>query len=134
EEVVSGAAKGEQEGGEGHAATFLVPADAPTFLRDAVERARAASKPMLVDFWAPWCAPCLRLKRETLESDRLAPVLKEFEVVVVDLDQAPALGGFYGVSSVPCVILVDAQGTVLARVLGYAPPSEFERQLRKVLR
>jgi thioredoxin-like negative regulator of GroEL len=113
--------------------TFTVPEDAPAFFRNAVERARKAGKPILVDFWAPWCAPCLKLKRETLDSPALAALLKKFEVIAVDLDEMPTLGKFYRVSSIPSVLLVDPKGNVVDRLLGFEPPKQFELRLKKAL-
>ena len=115
------------------AENFAVPPDAPAFLREAVERARKAGKPLVVDFWAPWCVPCLRLKRETFEKASLAALLEKFEVIAVDLDEAPALGKFYGVSSIPYVLFVDSKGKVVDRLLGFEPPEAFEVRLRKAL-
>lgn len=98
-----------------------------------MERANRARKPILVDFWAPWCAPCLRLKRETLDSPALAALLEKFEVVAVDLDETPALGKFYRVSSIPYVLFVDPKGNVVDRLLGFEPPEQFEMRLKKAL-
>ena len=110
-----------------------MPDDAPAFFREAVDRARKAGKPLLVDFWATWCAPCKRLKSETLESTALAPLLGKFEVIAVDLDQIPTLGTFYGVSSIPYVLFVDSKGRIVDRLLGFEPPAQFEVRLKKVL-
>lgn len=113
--------------------TLRLPEDAPPFFREAVERANEAGKPIVIDFWAPWCAPCLKLKRETLGSPALAALLEKFEVIVIDLDEAPALGKFYRVSSIPCVLFVDAKGSVVDRLLGFEPPAPFETRLKKAL-
>lgn len=113
--------------------TFNVPEGAPAFFHEAVERARRAGKPILIDFWATWCAPCLKLKRETLDSPALATLLQKFEVIAVDLDEVPSLGKFYGVSSIPYVLFVDPKGTVVDRLLGFEPPALFEIRLKKAL-
>ena len=112
---------------------FGVPPDAPAYFGEALERAKAARKPILVDFWAPWCAPCLKLKRETLENPALAALLEKFEVIAVDLDETPSLGKFYRVSSIPFVLFVDSKGSIVDRLLGFEPPAQFEIRLRKAL-
>jgi thioredoxin-like negative regulator of GroEL len=115
------------------AENFAMPPDAPAFFREAVARATKAGKPLLVDFWAPWCAPCVKLKRETLESPYLATLLEKFQVIAVNLDETPSLGKFYGVSSIPYVLFVDSKGKVADRLMGFELPAVFELRLRKAL-
>jgi thioredoxin-related protein len=43
------------------------------------------------------------------------------------------LGKFYRVSSIPYVLFVDAKGNVVDRLLGFEPPTLFEKRLRKAL-
>lgn len=132
-EVEAPSAKGDGPEVQAPLETFTLPENASAFFREAVERARRAGKPIVVDFWAPWCAPCLKLKRETLESPALATLLEKFEVIAVDLDEEPALGKFYRVSSIPYVLFVDPKGNVVDRLLGFEPPTLFEKRLRKAL-
>lgn len=110
-----------------------VPSDAPAFFSEAIGRAKVAGKPLLIDFWAPWCGPCLKLRRETLESPELAGLLAQFEVIAVNLDEAPALGSFFRVTSIPCVLFVDPRGAVVDRLLGFEPPTQFRARLEKAL-
>lgn len=112
---------------------FRVPPDAPAYFSEALERAKAAGKPLLIDFWASWCGPCLKLERETLESSELAGLLARFEVIAVNLDEAPALGSFYSVSSIPYVLFVDSRGAIVDRLLGFEPPAQFRARIEKAL-
>ena len=65
--------------------------------------AKSEKTPILVDFWAPWCMPCLML----------APVLEKlakehmerFILVKVNVDEAPATSKKYGIISIPAVKL-----------------------------
>jgi len=80
--------------------------------------------PVLVDFWAPWCAPCLMV----------APVLeeisKEYEgklkVCKVNVDEDPALASRYGIMSIP-TLLVFKGGIIVQQVVGAMPKQEVER-------
>ena len=86
-----------------------------------------ASEPVLVDFWAPWCAPC-RL---------LAPMIDELaeenagsvKVVKVDVaeDDARALAATYNVSTIPTLIVFN-NGEVIKR-FGPATKQELQEEL-----
>ena len=112
---------------------FVVPPRTPAFFREAVGRARATNRPLVIIFGANWCAPCQRLKSETLENVSVASLLATTELVNVDLDGEPELGRFYVVSSVPCVLFVDTRGAIVDRLVGFEPPSLFVSRLKGVL-
>ena len=112
---------------------MYVPADAPKFFVDAIERARAAQRPIIIDFWAEWCVACLRLKRETLEHPDAARVLSAIELIYVDLDKYPMLGESYGVVAIPDVFLIDSFGRIVDRMQTFVPPKAFVTRVRKAL-
>ena len=72
------------------------PELAPEFFKAAFARANQQDKAVVIDFWAEWCAPCKRLKKETLANPRVASVLTEVVLILVDLDDHPQLAKHYG--------------------------------------
>jgi thioredoxin-like negative regulator of GroEL len=112
---------------------LIVPADAPKFFVDAIERARAAQRPIIIDFWAEWCVACLQLKRETLEHPGTAGVLSAIELIYVDLDKYPTLGEAYGVVAIPDLFLIDSSGRIVDRMQEFVPPKTFVTRVQKAL-
>jgi thioredoxin 1 len=80
-----------------------------------------AGKPVVVDFWAPWCGPC-RAVHPILE--QLAGETDAVEFVKLDIDENPVNASRYDVLSIPTVILF-AEGAARAIVVGARPAKHF---------
>jgi putative thioredoxin len=91
---------------------------------------RSQSLPVVVDFWAAWCAPCLQL----------GPVLEreaskrsgKLELVKVDVDANQALSQAYGIQGIPAVKAFH-KGRVVAEFVGAQPAAAVERFLDALL-
>lgn len=90
-----------------------------------------SEKPVLVDFWAQWCTPCLILG-PTLEkvaqeySDRLA-------LVKVNLDTAPQTSQKYGIEQIPTVVLFK-DGKPVSGFIGVRPETVIKEFLEEALK
>ena len=82
-----------------------------------------AAKPVVVDFWAPWCGPC-RAVAPILE--QLSESQDRVEFVKVNLDESPAYAARYGVLSIPTAILFEG-GEPQQTVVGARPRSYYEQ-------
>ncbi|MBL4770436.1 MAG: thioredoxin family protein [Planctomycetes bacterium] len=110
-----------------------LPDDAPKAFADSFKAARAAGKPIIIDFWATWCAPCVQLKKKTLEDPEVVKQLEGIEVIYVNLDEHPELAKAYGVSSIPDVFFINAQGKVVDRLKAFEEPKPFLERVKKMV-
>jgi thioredoxin 1 len=89
-----------------------------------------AKKPVLVDFWAAWCKPCLAV----------APILEDLageygdriNFVKLDVDHNPRTAGSYGIMSIP-TLLIFRNGEPVSHIIGLRPKGELKRTLDAIL-
>ena len=76
-----------------------------------------SEKTVLLDFWAPWCAPCRMVVPiiEEIASDRA-----DIKVGKINVDEQPELASEFGVMSIPTLVVVK-NGKVVQRVSGARP-------------
>ena len=86
--------------------------------------------PVLVDFWAEWCAPCRQI----------APIVKELaeqygdkvKVVKLNIDESMQTPGTYGIRSIPTVLAFH-EGQVVSQLTGARPKAAFEEMLEGLI-
>jgi len=104
----------------------------------ALARARAEHKPVMIDFFAEWCAACKELDRETYVAPTVVAEASRFVRIKVDgtnaQDPVDALYQRFGVNGLPTVAFVSSEGKVLddPRVTGFLGPEKFTEALRQV--
>lgn len=107
-------------------------------LKQGLEKARVAGKPVLLDFGAEWCVQCKELEHRTFSDDRVLERLKNLIPVRIDCTKArdqevKSTLASYGVSGLPTVILLDSNGDELGRFTGFLPPEGFLGFLEQTL-
>lgn len=97
---------------------------------DSEVQAASASLPVLVDFWAEWCRPCLAI----------APILEQIareqsgrlKVAKVNVDVAPDLAQRFNIRSIP-TLLIFKNGTVVGQMVGAMPKAALESRIQQFL-
>lgn len=93
--------------------------------RLALDRARQEGRPVLVDTWATWCAPCHEMDRTTFASEAVQAGAGAFVPLKVDADTRQSFLERYGIEVFPTLLLLDADGRELTRREGYVGPDEL---------
>jgi putative thioredoxin len=91
---------------------------------------RSHEVPVVVDFWATWCAPC-RTLGPALET-AAAEYAGAFELVKVDVDQNQALSQQFGIQSIPTVVAFKG-GKPVSQFMGAIPPDQIRRFIDDLL-
>jgi thioredoxin 1 len=88
-----------------------------------------AGKPVVVDFWAPWCGPCHAV---TPVLEDLAGETDKVDFVKLNIDDNPVAASKYDVLSIPTVILFDG-GEAKETVIGARPAGHFRETFAEYL-
>jgi thioredoxin 1 len=89
-----------------------------------------SDRPVMVDFWAPWCSPCLVL------APAIADLASEFDgsakVAKVNVDDAQDLAAELGIHSIPTVLFFH-NGQIVDRSIGAVPKKVLADKLRALI-
>ncbi|MEX1063483.1 MAG: cytochrome c biogenesis protein CcdA, partial [Balneolaceae bacterium] len=106
---------------------------------DKLEQAVESGTPVMMDFYADWCIPCLELERSTFTDPEVIDATREFKRFRVDMTQyesdwSERLRNRFNIAGVPTVLFLDEKGEEVAdaRVVGFIRADRFMEKIRLV--
>lgn len=89
----------------------------------ATDELVAGDKPVVVDFWATWCGPCMQFK--PVFHDAAAKYSDKATFAAADVDQCKTLAEKYNIQSIPTVLIMMPDGSVKQQT-GYMDAAQFD--------
>lgn len=98
----------------------------PALTSDTFDYAASQDEILIVDFWAPWCTPCIHFSPALQEvAGHLGPGVR---LAAVDIDENPDLAERFGVRTLPTVVVLD-HGEEIQRLIGSRPLAQLLHEL-----
>lgn len=93
---------------------------------EALGRAVAENKHVMLYFWADWCQYCARFNAEVLPDEKVSEAVKaSFVAAMINVDEEPDLAAKYDARTLPMVVFLDSSGKAAGFLPGFLPPADF---------
>ncbi len=92
--------------------------------------AGSMQKPVIIDFYADWCQPCVAMEEGTYPDPRVVSELADFVAIKVDTQKRIDIETNYGIAYYPTVVFLDTKGREVSRHIGYLGPEEMIEEIR----
>jgi thiol:disulfide interchange protein len=122
--------------GKGRAAPGTPPLSLPhgfAALDEALTQAQKEGKPVVLDFFAEWCAPCQRMEKTTFIDERVMALLGRCVFLRIDTDEQPEISRRMNVEGLPDIRFVTPDGKVMKQLRSYQDAESFAEELGRFL-
>lgn len=104
----------------------------PEPVASALAQAREATRPVFIDFYAEWCAPCKIIEGKIIPDSRVQAALDGYIFVRVDMDIDLKAGQRFNIVGMPTLLVLSGEGEELFRHVGLIDPGDLAEQLLKI--
>ena len=103
-------------------------------LDEALAKAKVENKPIVLDLFAEWCAPCRQLERVTFPAPAVKALLERTVFLRIDTDKFPDLAQRLGVEGLPDIRLALPDGRIVRQLRSFQTAESLANELEKLLK
>ena len=105
--------------------------------KEALAQAKKENKPIFMNVYATWCPPCNKIKQTTFEAEKVGSAMnKNFINISIDAEKGEGieLSKRYEVTAHPLMLVIDSDGNVQKRILGYVKEDQLLKEVSGYLK
>jgi thiol:disulfide interchange protein DsbD len=96
-----------------------------------MEEASSTGKPVILEFYADWCSPCIAMEEGTYPDPRVISEMKDFIAIKVDTQIRIDIESKYHIAYYPTIIFLNAKGEEISRHVGYLGPEDMVKTINE---